>query len=86
MATERGTVESGSRRYEQVAARIGWLIEQGTLPAGGRVPSVRALSQQQRVSVSTVVNRKPQVGAPTPFICSQCATNDVCNPARPTVK
>jgi DNA-binding transcriptional MocR family regulator len=55
VAIERGAALANARRYEQVAARIGWLIEQGTLPPGGRVPSVRALSQQQGVSVSTVV-------------------------------
>src|SRR5689334_10180725 len=55
MATEPEMASVGARRYEQVAARIGWLVEQGTLPAGGRVPSVRALSQQQGVSISTVV-------------------------------
>jgi hypothetical protein len=38
------------------------------------------------VSVKTVLNRNPQVGAPTPFICSQCATNEVCKQAKPTVK
>ncbi len=48
MATERGTAVDGGRH-------VGWLIEQGTLPAGGRVPSVRQLSQQQGVSISTVV-------------------------------
>src|SRR5829696_4312108 len=55
VATEHWPTDAGARRYEQVAARIGWLIEQGTLPLGGRVPSVRALSRQESVSISTVV-------------------------------
>ncbi len=41
--------------YEQVADQIGRLIEQGTLRPGERVPSVRKLSHQQGISVSTVL-------------------------------
>jgi DNA-binding transcriptional MocR family regulator len=41
--------------YEQVASRIAGMIESGTLRVGDRVPSVRMLSAQQRVSVSTVL-------------------------------
>jgi DNA-binding transcriptional MocR family regulator len=41
--------------YEQVASRIAGMIESGTLRVGDRVPSVRSLSVQQRVSVSTVL-------------------------------
>jgi DNA-binding transcriptional MocR family regulator len=41
--------------YEEVSARIGGMIEQGTYRAGERVPSVRALSRQLRVSVNTVM-------------------------------
>ena len=41
--------------YHQLAERIHELIRAGTLRAGDRVPSVRRLSNQQRVSVSTVL-------------------------------
>ena len=38
------------------------------------------------VKVRIVVRRNPQVGAPTPLICSQCATKVVCKQASPTVR
>src|SRR5512134_1614130 len=41
--------------YHQLAEQIHELIRAGTLRAGERVPSVRRLSNQQRVSVSTVL-------------------------------
>ena len=41
--------------YHQLADQIQDLIRVGTLRAGDRVPSVRRLSNQQRVSVSTVL-------------------------------
>src|SRR3954465_6384267 len=41
--------------YEQVADRITGLIEAGTLRVGQRIPSVRKLSVQLKVSVSTVL-------------------------------
>ncbi|HKU45776.1 MAG TPA: GntR family transcriptional regulator, partial [Burkholderiales bacterium] len=41
--------------YHQLADQIHELIRAGTLRAGERVPSVRRLSNQQRVSVSTVL-------------------------------
>ena len=40
--------------YEQVAGRISFLIEQGTLRPGDRVPSIRNLSRQMQVSINTV--------------------------------
>src|SRR4028118_156731 len=46
---------SNSLLYEQVSERILQLIEGGTLRPGQRVPSVRELSTQQGVSVSTVL-------------------------------
>jgi DNA-binding transcriptional MocR family regulator len=48
-------LESESPLYHQVADQIHELIRAGTLRAGDRVPSVRRLSQQQGVSVSTVL-------------------------------
>jgi DNA-binding transcriptional MocR family regulator len=41
--------------YEDVAAHVAQAISAGTLRPGDRLPSVRKLSQQQRVSVSTVL-------------------------------
>src|SRR5262245_935968 len=41
--------------YKQVALRISELIEHGTLRPGERVPSVRKCSEQQDVSIATVM-------------------------------
>src|SRR5437870_13692684 len=41
--------------YKQVALRISELIEHGTLRPGERVPSVRKCSEQQSVSIATVM-------------------------------
>jgi DNA-binding transcriptional MocR family regulator len=41
--------------YRRVALRISELIEHGTLRAGERVPSVRKCSEQQNVSIATVM-------------------------------
>ncbi len=41
--------------YQEVADRLASLIRQGTYPAGARVPSVRQTSEQQDVSISTVL-------------------------------
>jgi DNA-binding transcriptional MocR family regulator len=41
--------------YKQVALRISELVEHGTLRPGERVPSVRKCSEQQDVSVATVM-------------------------------
>ncbi|HEY6007121.1 MAG TPA: aminotransferase class I/II-fold pyridoxal phosphate-dependent enzyme, partial [Geobacteraceae bacterium] len=41
--------------YEEVAARIGAMIENGTYRSGERVPSIRGLSRQMRVSVNTTL-------------------------------
>lgn len=41
--------------YESVATEISTLIHSGTLGPGERVPSVRRLSRQKRVSISTVL-------------------------------
>jgi DNA-binding transcriptional MocR family regulator len=42
-------------RYEEIAGRIGYLIESGTFKPGQRIPSVRALGRQMGVSVNTVM-------------------------------
>src|SRR6266404_1859250 len=41
--------------YKQVAFRISELVEHGTLRPGERVPSVRRCSEQQNVSIATVM-------------------------------
>jgi DNA-binding transcriptional MocR family regulator len=48
-------LESASPLYHQLAEQIQELVRSGTLRAGDRVPSVRRLSHQQGVSVSTVL-------------------------------
>ena len=42
-------------RYQDLAERIADLIRLGTYPPGERIPSVRQMSQQQGVSISTVL-------------------------------
>jgi DNA-binding transcriptional MocR family regulator len=41
--------------YEEIAARIGGMIEKGTYRPGERIPSIRALSRQMQVSINTVM-------------------------------
>ena len=43
------------RLYEEVASRIRGMIEKGTYRAGERIPSIRNLSRQMRVSINTVM-------------------------------
>ena len=40
--------------YEEVAGKINYLIDKGTLRPGDRVPSIRKLSKQLHVSINTV--------------------------------
>jgi len=42
-------------RYEEVAAFISHLVENGTLPPGSRVPSLREISKQRRVGLITAL-------------------------------
>jgi DNA-binding transcriptional MocR family regulator len=42
-------------RYQELADRLAELISQGTYPPGKRIPSVRQISQQQGMSISTVL-------------------------------
>lgn len=42
-------------RYEQLADRIVGMIDNGTLGPGMRLPSVRAMSEEHRLSISTVL-------------------------------
>jgi DNA-binding transcriptional MocR family regulator len=41
--------------YEQVASELAELIRRGTFRAGERIPSVRQLSQQRKISITTVL-------------------------------
>lgn len=41
--------------YEQIAGRITELIRSGTLRPGERLPSIRLLSRQEKVSISTIM-------------------------------
>jgi len=68
--------------YEEVSTRINDMIQKGTYRAGERIPSIRALSRQMRVSVNTVmesygrlenlglIEARPQSGY---YVCSQLA-------------
>lgn len=49
--------------YQQLAEQVHALIRAGTLRAGERVPSVRGLSRQQGVSISTVLQAYAQLEA-----------------------
>ena len=42
-------------RYQELADGIAELIQHGTYPPGTRIPSVRQMSQQQNLSISTVL-------------------------------
>lgn len=44
-----------AHRYEQLADLIVGMIDNGALAAGTKLPSVRAISEQHRISVSTVL-------------------------------
>src|SRR6185369_3716447 len=52
---EDGRMLETAPLYHQLAEQIHALVRSGTLRAGERVPSVRRLSSQQGVSVSTVL-------------------------------
>ena len=48
-------VATGGFLYEHLADELGQAIERGALRAGDRLPSVRRLAQERRVSVATVL-------------------------------
>lgn len=66
--------------YESVAARISYLIDEGTFRPGDRIPSIRNLSQQFNVSINTIkqsyafledrrrIEARPQSGY---FVCAR---------------
>ncbi|HEY7586719.1 MAG TPA: PLP-dependent aminotransferase family protein [Candidatus Deferrimicrobiaceae bacterium] len=47
--------------YEEIAAKVGGLIEQGTYRPGERIPSIREMSRQMQVSVNTVMGAYAQL-------------------------
>jgi len=49
------TSSSKNLRYQELAERLAELIRRGTYPPGERIPSVRQMSQQQNLSISTVL-------------------------------
>ncbi|MCE7873542.1 GntR family transcriptional regulator, partial [bacterium CPR1] len=49
------TTTERERLYEQVAHNIEHLVQTGTFKSGERIPSVRVLSKQMEVSVTTVL-------------------------------
>ncbi len=61
MATNR--VDRAGRKllYEEVSARVTELVQKGTYRAGERVPSLRTLSRQMRVSINTVMEAYAQL-------------------------
>lgn len=48
-------IDSGGARYAQIAEHLGDLIQRGTYAPGDRVPSVRQLSRELGVSMTTVL-------------------------------
>lgn len=50
------TASDQSLLYEQIADRVTTMVGQGTFLPGDRIPSVRSLSRQFKVSVSTVLH------------------------------
>jgi DNA-binding transcriptional MocR family regulator len=57
------TAAQSPKLYEQVADRIRAAIDSGTLRPGDRLPSIRRLSQQHDVSISTVLEAYAQLEA-----------------------
>ncbi len=55
MRTDGQNVAGKSPLYEEIAARVGGLIEQGTYRPGERIPSIRTLSRQMQVSINTIM-------------------------------
>ena len=46
---------STAPRYRQVAQRVTRLIEKGALKSGERIPSIRNMSRQEGVAITTVI-------------------------------
>jgi len=55
MRTDGQDITAKSLLYEEIAARVGGLIEQGTYRPGERIPSIRTMSRQMQVSINTIM-------------------------------
>ncbi len=44
-----------NKLYEEIAKQVSHLIDRGTFRPGDRIPSVRKLSYQQKISITTVL-------------------------------
>jgi DNA-binding transcriptional MocR family regulator len=56
-----GHGERAVPRYQQIARRLARAIEEGTFGPGDRLPSVRRLHQEERVSISTAMQALAQL-------------------------
>lgn len=61
MSAEARTTSPGPLLYERIAAEVGDLIERGTYRPGDRIPSIRELARQRRVSINTVMEAYAQL-------------------------
>jgi DNA-binding transcriptional MocR family regulator len=89
-----GAMKTAGTLYEDVARRISGLIESGTWRPGDRIPSVRALSRELDVSISTTleayrlledrgfIDTRPQSGH---YVRARCLADPATSPrfARP---
>ncbi len=55
MRTDGQDIAGKSLLYEEIAGRVGGLIEQGTYRPGERIPSIRTMSRQMQVSINTIM-------------------------------
>jgi DNA-binding transcriptional MocR family regulator len=61
MSAEARTASHEPLLYERVAAEVVDLIERGTYRPGDRIPSIRELARQRRVSINTVMEAYAQL-------------------------
>src|SRR5512145_1967867 len=61
MGTTRHRAATRPLLYERIAADVADLIARGTYRPGDRVPSIRELSRQMRVSINTVMEAYAQL-------------------------
>lgn len=52
----RRSLDPSVHLYDQVAARVTHMIHKGTLQAGEKIPSIRRMSEQMSVAISTVLH------------------------------
>ncbi|MCB9781897.1 MAG: PLP-dependent aminotransferase family protein [Candidatus Omnitrophica bacterium] len=53
--TSTATIQEDKKQYERVADHVRTLIDSGTLKPGDKIPSVRRMSRQRKVSITTVL-------------------------------